>query len=886
MSDNAPPDGREPGTGGRTAPASGRPPTFTSWLRGRSDDALVALLRARPDLAQPVPADIGALASRATTRNTVLRVLERLDRFTLQVLESVVALGDDRMSEPVGVPAADLADALGPVDGRDTADGPVGAALDTLLRLALVWPDRGRLRPVQVLRDLLPQPARLGPPARVLLAALPHGAVRRLADDLAPDGTEDTPVEAVAALLSDPKRVAVLVDGEGHGHAEGPAGAGAPENAGSPGSAGGPGSSRGTESPHAPRIQADAPAPGDDRTGPISAQARRLLDSMAWGPPHGTVSGARREVALDTAASPVDELIARALLLPSGDDTLTLPREVGLHLRSGLLFREVTTAPPPFEGTAHPADAVTRAAAGQAFTVLRAVEELLEHWSEDPAAVLRNGGLGVRDLRRAAQAMETDDATAALFVEVAHAAGLLGADDRVEGEWLPTREYDLWRERAPAHRWLRLASAWLESDRVASLSGSRDSGGRMRNALGPGLVRPAAPQARRDLLTELGTAAPGLAPLPDSLSARLSWRRPRRQSPVYAELVRAAAAEAAALGLTGRGALADHVRPLLDGDEDGAARVLGGELPEPLDYVLVQGDLTAVAPGPLVSGLARELALVADVESTGGATVYRFTEGSVRRALDAGRGVADITTLLERHSRTPLPQALRYLVSDVGRRHGRLRAGSASSYLRCDEPALLEELVSDRRTDDLGLLRLAPTVVASRSTRAALVERLRQLGYHPVPEGGDGSMRLSRPEVRRADAADVPPAPGGSGTSRELAAAAVRAVRAGDEAATAARTPVPLPENGPPGSRSAAVLEVLAGAARDGRRVWIGYTDTDGRQVSRIVEPSGVDGGFLTAYDATRAAVHRFAVHRVTAVAELDPEPREDTERQGQPEPR
>ncbi|ASU60524.1 helicase-associated domain-containing protein [Nocardiopsis dassonvillei] len=860
MSDNAPPDGREPGTGNRTAPASGRPPTFTSWLRGRSDDALVALLRARPDLAQPVPADIGALASRATTRNTVLRVLERLDRFTLQVLESVVALGDDRLSEPVGVSAAELAEALGPVGGHaadradataDTPDGaavggpatgaadartgapahgtvggPVGEALDTLLRLALVWPDRGRLRPVQVLRDLLPQPAQLGPPARVLLAALPHAAVRRLADDLAPGGGGDTPVEAVAAVLSAPP-------------------------------------------------------------GPVGDQARRLLDSMAWGPPHGTVSDARREVTLDTAASPVEELIARALLLPSGDDTLTLPREVGLHLRSGRLFREVTTAPPPFEGTAHSAEAVARAAAGQAFTVLRAVEELLEHWSEDPAAVLRNGGLGVRDLRRAAQTMDTDEATAALFVEIAYASGLLGADDRVEGEWLPTREYDLWRERAPAHRWLRLASAWLESDRVASLSGSRDSGGRMRNALGPGLVRPAAPQARRDLLTELGTAEPGLAPLPDSLSARLSWRRPRRQSPVYAELVRTAAAEAAALGLTGRGALADHVRPLLEGDEDAAARVLGGELPKPLDYVLVQGDLTAVAPGPLVAELARELALVADVESTGGATVYRFTEGSVRRALDAGRGVADITALLERHSRTPLPQALRYLVSDVGRRHGRLRAGSASSYLRCDEPALLEELVSDRRADDLGLLRLAPTVVASRLTRAALVERLRQLGYHPVPEGGDGSMRLSRPEVRRADAADAPPpATDGSAVSRALAAAAVRAVRAGDEAATAARTPVPLPENGPPGSRSAAVLEVLAGAARDGRRVWIGYTDTDGRQVSRIVEPSGVDGGFLTAYDATRAAVHRFAVHRVTAVAELDPEPGEEAGRQERVEPR
>lgn len=829
MTDNAAPDEHDPGQGSSAAPAPGRPPTFTSWLRGRSDGELAALLTARPDLAQPVPADIGALASRATSRNAVLRVLERLDRFTLQVLEAVIALGDDRLSEPVGVATADLAETLGTLpgsgattgggDGQGTAAGaapagdPLAEALDTLLELALVWPDRGRLRPVQVLRDLIPQPAQLGPPARVLLAGLTHAAAAGLARDLVPDSTAHTPVESVATLLADPARVAGLV-------------------------------------------------------GQVGPQARRLLDSMAWGPPHGTVSGARREVALATAASPVETLIARSLLLPTGDDTLTLPREVALHLRSGRLFREVTTAPPPFAGTENPVDTVTRAAAGQAFTVLRAIEELLERWSQDPAAVLRNGGMGVRDLRRAAQTMDTDETTGALFVEVAYAAGLLGADDRVEGEWLPTRAYDVWRESPPERRWLRLASAWLDSDRVASLNGSRDSGGRVRNVLGAGLVRPAAPQARRDVLGEMGTAPAGFAPLPDALSARLSWRRPRRQSPVYAELVRIAAAEAASLGLTGRGALAAHTVPLLAGEHDEAAAVLAAEMPKPLDYVLIQGDLTAVAPGPLVTALARELALVADVESTGAATVYRFTEESVRRALDAGQGVADITSLLERLSRTPLPQALRYLVSDVGRRHGRLRAGAASSYLRCDEPALLEELVGDRRAQDLGLFRLAPTVVASRSNRAALMERLRQLGYHPVPESGDGSMRLSRPEARRSDPVDAPPPPGGS--PRDTARAAVRAVRAGDEASTAARRPIALPEDGPPGSRTAAVLEALTRAAKDGRRVWIGYTDTDGRQVSRIVEPSSVDGGFLTAYDATRASVHRFAVHRVDAVAELD----------------
>lgn len=793
-------------------PSSGRRPTFTSWLRSRSDEELTALLRARPDLARPVPADIGALAHRATSRNATLRALERLDRFTLQVLESVVALGDDRLSEPVGALPADLAHGLGLTPSTRPGTDPLDAALGTLMAQALVWPDQGRLRPVQVLRELLPHPARLGPPARVPLAALPHGTVKRLADDLVPHSTAESPVESVATALSDPDRIRALV------------------------------------------AQVDAPA-------------HRLLDSLTWGPPNGTVTDARREVSLATASSPVESLIARGLLLPTGDDTLTLPREIGLFLRSGSLFQDVGTTPPAFEGRSVEPDTVSRAAAGQAFVVLRAVEELMERWSQEPAAVLRNGGLGVRDLRRAAQSMDTDDTTTALLLETARAAGLLAPDDRLSGEWLPTREYDLWRESPPERRWSRLVRAWADSDRVPSLAGSQDSGGRVHNVLGPGLVRPAAPQARRDVLTELATAEPGTAPETESLMSRLAWRHPRRQSPLYTELVEATVAEAAALGLTGMGALAAHARPWLSGDEDASDALLSTELPQPLDYVLVQGDMTAVAPGPLVTELARELALTADVESTGGATVYRFTESSVRRALDAGRGVADLTAMLERHSRTPLPQALRYLILDMGRRHGRLRAGAASSYLRCDEPALLTELVGDRRATDLELVLLAPTVVVSGLTRAALMERLSRLGYHPVAESGDGTMRLSRPEIRRAEP-DAGPSVEHTGDP-ELARAAVRALRAGDEAATIARVPVELPENSSAAARVNALVEVLERVLADERRVWIGYTDTDGRQVSRIVVPTRVDGGFLTAYDTTRDAVHRFALHRVTGVAEL-----------------
>ena len=54
---------------------------------------------------------------------------------------------------------------------------------------------------------------------------------------------------------------------------------------------------------------------------------------------------------------------------------------------------------------------------------------------------------------------------------------------------------------------------------------------------------------------------------------------------------------------------------------------MADSMPEPLDHVLVQADLTVVAPGPLEPTLAADIAAVADVESAGSATVYRVTRG-------------------------------------------------------------------------------------------------------------------------------------------------------------------------------------------------------------------------------------------------------------------
>ncbi len=66
--------------------------SVAEWLRERSDDELATLLLMRPDLVSPVPPDVGMLAARATTRSSVLRALDLLDRAEHGVLEALCLL--------------------------------------------------------------------------------------------------------------------------------------------------------------------------------------------------------------------------------------------------------------------------------------------------------------------------------------------------------------------------------------------------------------------------------------------------------------------------------------------------------------------------------------------------------------------------------------------------------------------------------------------------------------------------------------------------------------------------------------------------------------------------------------------------------------------------
>ena len=243
----------------------------------------------------------------------------------------------------------------------------------------------------------------------------------------------------------------------------------------------------------------------------------------------------------------------------------------------------------------------------------------------------------MRELRRTARDLGVDEPTSGLIAEVAAAAGLLNSTHGVEPVYLPTPEYDVWQRQDTATRWAHLALAWLGMTRQPSLVNQRGDRDRLITALSPDAERGTIPTLRQQLLQALSALPPGSAPSERAgILTAVAWQAPRRASSQHG-LSEAILAEADLLGLTAAGGLTGYTRTLLAGSRAVAEQVLTSALPQPVDYFLVQPDLTIVVPGPPTAELATELAATADLESTGGASVYRVTEASLRRALDSGR---------------------------------------------------------------------------------------------------------------------------------------------------------------------------------------------------------------------------------------------------------
>ena len=713
--------------------------SFADELRSRNDAELACLFNLRPDLVTPVPSDFSALAARANSMPSLIRAVDGLNKWQLDVLTVCTIL-----NEP-----------FAKSDVTALTEKSAGAVIDDLWERGLLYKDGAKYRIVSNVRVRIgDEPAGLGPKAPA-------------------DVTYD-----FAKLMKAPEA------------------------------------------------------------------AMTMLERLMWGPPRGQIGNLKKP------GEAIAWLLEHRYLIAMDSQTVVLPREVALHLRGGKVFATNSATAPVLEGTTRKQKEIDRAAVANISTFLRWCEELAHNWSDEPPVALRSGGLGVRDLKHTAEHLGVEEVCAGFVAEMLFISGLVVID--TDDQIMPTSAFDIWLTKSHEERWRGLVTLWLETSRVSGLIGKADQ--KNIAPLGPELDRAGIASLRTTTLALLHEN-PELDPTVSMLLDRMKWLTPGRFNGEYIEW---ALREAEWLGLTGQGALSSFGRALIDDADD-----LGVEsaLPQPVDHILIQADNSAVAPGPLTVELANTIGTLADIESRGGATVYRFSEASIRRGLDHGQTGDQIKDFLKRTSKTPVPQPLEYLINDVAKRYGRLRVGTSNSYIRCEDEALIQQITVDKKLDHLRLRKLAPQVLISDIEISEVIATLRESGYLPAAENSTGIL-VSAPAIRRAKSRPKPPRviSDFQNPSDVVISSAVRALRAGQKAS--AHKPREVPR-----TTANETLALLHQYIEEEASLTIGYADTNGGVSNRLIDPLKISLGTLMARDHATGQVESFRIPRITGVA-------------------
>lgn len=442
-----------------------------------------------------------------------------------------------------------------------------------------------------------------------------------------------------------------------------------------------------------------------------------VLAKLTWGPPRGSITNIKKP------GTAIGWLLDNNILVALDSHTVALPREFGIKLRQGKVHKELITTAPVLTGKEVVQKQIDLAAIANISTILRWCEELLHNLSDEPPTALRTGGIGVRDLKKIAEHLGVDEACAGFVAELCYLGGLVVVDS--DDQILPTSAFDIWLTKPAEERWYSLAVLWLDTSRVSGLIGKVID--KNIAPLGPELDRAGVSLIKRTTLKVL-LENPKISPEMKSIQEVVKWWNPQR---VNCDFIEWNLKEAEWLGITGQGGISTFGSNLLN-----ASELLGVEaaLPKPVDHILIQADNSAVAPGPLTAELSAEMGTIADIESRGGATVYRFSEASIRRGLDHGKTGEQIKTFLTKTSKTPMPQPLDYLIADVAKRHGRLRVGSAHTYIRCEDEGLVQQILHDKKCEHLRLRKIALQVLVTELELPEVISELREYGYLPAAE--------------------------------------------------------------------------------------------------------------------------------------------------------
>lgn len=558
---------------------------------------------------------------------------------------------------------------------------------------------------------------------------------------------------------------------------------------------------------------------------------------------------------------PTELLILAGLLLPVNHQ-LELPREVAVA--AWLAERELTlTGRPHIVPASADEAAVRRAAQAAAQEALRGVTTLLDEAGAASIVALKKGGVGPRERTRLAKRLSISEDVLALWIDLAYAAGLLGQTD---AGYAPTQAYAQWRAGEPSQQWAGLVDAWFRLEHAPTsreTQGDKEQPPPLPLVSGAGLLRRVLLSAARS-----GRSV-------NAAAKEIDWFVPLHGYDPEQRAVKVAAAvrEADLLGVIATDAmseLGEHLLAVAECAPENAVAELAQRcavlLPETPCSVILQSDLTAMVSGQPSVAVSRLLNASAVLETHGAARTWRFTPASVRAALDAGWSAEDLRTELAAISARPVPQPLEYLITDVSRRHGRIRVRGMRSCLIAEE-ALVLEILHTRSLTKLHFSRLAPTVLSSPTSLDEVLKRLREVGLSPMAEDAQGTVIVETRPEHQASAPDrviitrlrsVLPA---TELARRLAAdpqgAITGAVADSDTFELLARLNRHLDD---------AELELLSDAVDHQNDVLITYRDRNGTRSTRVIRPQQLYGTWLDSWCYLRDAQRDFAIANIEAV--------------------
>jgi hypothetical protein len=354
--------------------------------------------------------------------------------------------------------------------------------------------------------------------------------------------------------------------------------------------------------------------------------------------------------------------------------------------------------------TAPDQESIDRDCGIHAFEAMQSVTELVFSLDQHYVREVSKGSMGLPDVKRLSSHLGKSKEYVKAIVELAKVSGVIAISEK---RFHPTDLADSWIASDPKSRWQVLANAWLA---ILGASGSKE------------LALQLAQNPSKSLAELVGSSFPLVNASAQSRISRV------------AEL-------ADAIGLSGNGFAASWLAVVLAGKVATAAKSVDQRLPAQQERIIVQADLSIIAPGPLSSTLEIELRKFTDTENIGLATGYRISPLSISCGLEEGMTEKQIRTLLEKLSGTEIPQPVDYLISETASRFGRLKitAHESGSKLISTDELLATQILMDSKLKSFGL-RKSEGEIVSMLEPESLYHALRENGYLAIRVDGSGNV--------------------------------------------------------------------------------------------------------------------------------------------------